>query len=135
MQILKWNQKSYKLWTSRQSTFLKLEIFQLLFYLQIISIRLSASTDEKFGASADTSQRYKPLDFKTKRFSITFKSLDDWCCWCGKRDGKKYREKTNWNLLKLNFSKANKLTIYDSYLIYCIIIIYHLLTNSESMAF
>lgn len=48
-------------------------------YLQIISIRPSASTEEKFGASADTSQRYKPLDFKTKRFSITFTSLDDWC--------------------------------------------------------
>lgn len=41
------------------------------FHLQMTSMRPSPWSDEKLGASADTSHRYRPLDFSVNRFSLT----------------------------------------------------------------
>lgn len=55
-----------------------IDVFSMSFTnLQTTSIRPSPSTEEKFGASADISQRYIPLDFKFSRFNVTLTSFDD----------------------------------------------------------
>lgn len=48
--------------------------------LQTISMRPSPSTEEKFGASADISHRYKPPDLRLNFFSKTLTSFDACSC-------------------------------------------------------